>query len=150
MIDIKVTGLAELKQRLAQLPPTIQRKVMRGAVSTAAAVFRKEAELRAPEYTGTVQDGHPPPGTLKKAIYQVRLREESVGTREVWKVSAKKGKKGKDGIDAYYASWVEYGTVNMAARPFMRPAFEVKKAESIEALRLYMAAKLPEAVESVK
>ena len=97
-----------------------------------------------------MEDGDPPPGTLKKAIYQVRLREESVGTREVWKVSAKKGKKGKDGIDAYYASWVEYGTVNMAARPFMRPAFEVNKAESIEALRLYMAAKLPEAVESVK
>lgn len=32
------------------------------------------------------------------------------------------GKYGKSKFDAYYLHWVEYGTRNMAARPFVRPA----------------------------
>lgn len=147
-ISMEVQGLAELKRRLEQLPQAIQSKIMRGAVSTAAAVFREEAERHAPEYTGTVQNGHPPPGTLKKAIYQVRVREECFGTREAWKVSVKRGK--RDGVDAYYGSWVEYGTVHMVAHPYMRPAFELQKENAVRVIGTYIAFALPQAVESIK
>jgi HK97 gp10 family phage protein len=30
------------------------------------------------------------------------------------------------GVDAFYWPWVEYGTVKMAARPFVRPAAEAE------------------------
>jgi len=149
-ISIRVDGLDELKRRLSALPQAMQTKIVKGMVSTGAAVFKDEAIARAPEYTGDVQLGHPPPGTLKRSIYQFRIREESVGTREAWRVSVRKGKKAKDGVDAYYGSWVEYGTVKMVARPYMRPAFEVKKEDVVRVMGAYLAFALPTVVESLK
>ncbi len=153
MIDMEVQGMRELRDRLSRLPDAIQRKIVKGMVATGAAVFREEAERRSPVYTGSVQKGHPPPGTLELAIYQVRVREECVGTREVWKVSAKKGPKAardkKGNMDAYYASWVEYGTAKMAARPYMRPAFELQKDNIPRVMGTYMAFALPAVVESL-
>lgn len=175
-VSIEVKGLSELKNRLALLPQAIQTKIMKGMVASGAAVIKNEAILRAPYYTGDVQKGHPPPGTLKAAIFQARIVAQSVGTREVWLVSARKGKASKGGMDAYYATWVEYGHYSrgpsgrssserkqlsagssvplgsyyILPKPFMRPAFEVKKQEAIEVMRKYMADKLPEAIESTK
>ena len=117
MIEFQIKGLAELKAALSKLPAAIQSRVLRGMVSTGAAVIRQEAIQLAPEWTGVVSEGHPPPGTLKRAIYQTRLPELCTATREVWKVDVRKGKgktvKGASGgqfsADAYYASWIEFG-----------------------------------------
>ncbi len=151
MVNIQIDGLAELKARLARLPQAIQTKIAKGMVATGAAVFKDEAIRLAPEYTGTVQAGHPPPGTLKKAIYQQRLKEESVGTREAWRVSVYRGKEDKkNGVDAYYAAMVEYGTVNMAARPYMRPAFELQRENAARVMGTYLTVALPKVVEDLK
>lgn len=143
--DLSITGMPELLRRLRSMPEAIQTKVARGAVATAAAVIKNEAILRAPYYSGPVGKNHPPPGTLRNAIYQMRITAESTPTLETWLVSARKGNKAAEkGMDAYYASWVEYGTVKMSARPFMRPAFESKKEAAVEAMRGYIAEKLPD------
>jgi HK97 gp10 family phage protein len=149
-LAIEVKGLAELKRRLALMPEAIQKKVSKGMVASAAAVFQREAVARAPVYPGQVGKNHPPPGTLKSAIYQFRWSQQSGGTREAWLVTVRRGRTAKGSIDAYYAHIVEYGSVKMSARPFMRPAFEVKKQEATEAMRKYLADHLPEAVESAK
>lgn len=169
---VYVAGLKELKDALAALPERIARNVLRGGVSAGAAVIRKEAVLRAPIYypsgsysdiaTGKthmakLQAGHPPPGTLKRAIYQKQIAELSSNTKQVFYVGVRKGKKyqkqGKKGDksqDAYYASWVEFGTSKMAARPYMRPAFESKKGAAIEAIRAYIEQRIPQEVAKLK
>ena len=153
-VSMQITGLAELTRTLGTLPAVLTKRVLLGAVASGASVIRQEAIRRAPYYTGSVQAGHPPPGTLRKAIYQTRLSRECTPTREVWIVSVKKGKalravkRGKKtvNLDAYYASWVEFGTAKMAARPFMRPAFETQKGNAFAAMDAYMRKVLPDAV----
>src|SRR5574337_1230655 len=78
-------------------------------------------------------------------------RELSSPTKQTFFVGVRKGKKyrnqGKSGnlsMDAYYASWVEFGTSKMAARPFMRPGFEAKKNAAVEAIKDYLAKRIPE------
>lgn len=161
---VYVAGLKELKEALAALPERIARNVLRGGVSAGAAVIRKEAQLLAPVYTGEVAAGHPPPGTLKRAVYQKQIAELSSNTKQVFYVGVRKGraaqhsgsKSSKNGptqgtnLDAYYASWVEFGTSKMAARPYMRPAFEAKKGAAIEAIRAYIEQRIPQEVAKLK
>jgi hypothetical protein len=157
--------------------------------------------LRAPIYTGADSDlqsliggktkslpkGHPPPGTLKLAIYAARLSSQCTSTDEVWIVGVRSGKgetRGKDkaSVDAYYAKWVEYGHMSVArfkgsytdyplrgkgrltglalrrnaattfvqARPYMRPAFESKKAEAVTAMQQYLNDRVPILASSFK
>lgn len=120
-ITMEVTGLRELQAALFALPPTIAERALRAGVASGAAVIRQAVEAEAPAYAGEVQVGHPPPGTLKKAIYQTRLAEACTPTKEVFLVSARKGKKfqavarGRKGaqsivnLDAFYWTWVEFG-----------------------------------------
>jgi hypothetical protein len=120
-ITAQVTGLKELQAALFALPPAIGERVLRSSVATGAAVLREEVIRQAPEFGGTVQKGHPPAGTLKKAIYQTRLVNKCTPTLEVFLVSARKGKKfqaiakGAKGaqqivnMDAFYWTWVEFG-----------------------------------------
>lgn len=177
-VGISFPNLDAFLADVRALPDVVQKRVMLGAVATAASVIRKDAIARAPEFTGTVAEGHPPPGTLKKAIYQVRIPSECTSTLEVWKIGVRRGKRaqrvGKKGLnmDAYYALWVEVGhftRVPMAmtktakaagralgvarwvpAHPFMRPAIETKRAAAIEAMRDYLNRTLPLAAASTR
>lgn len=148
MADLQnVQGLKELQAALKDLPERIARNVLRGAVGAGAAVIRKEARGRAPVATGT----------LKRAIYQKQIRELSSQVKQTFYVGARKGKKyryqGKKGTlsqDAYYARFVEFGTAKMAARPFLRPAFEAKKGEAVQAIKDYLAQRIPAEVEKAR
>jgi HK97 gp10 family phage protein len=146
-----VSGLRELSAALQELPRRIARNVLRGAVAAAAAVIRDEARLRAPVSTGPVATGAPLPGTLKRAIYQKWIRERSNDTQQTFFVGVRQGKRyrhlGKHGDrsqDAYYWRFIEFGTVKMAAHPFLRPAFETKRHEAVTALTTYLEARIPD------
>ena len=148
-----VSGLSELSAALRELPQRIGRNVLRGAVSAAAAEVRNEARTKAPVYTGDVSKGHPPPGTLRRAIYQKQIRELSDNQTQVFFVGVRQGKKyqkqGKKGSlsqDAYYWRFVEFGTRTMAARPFLRPAFEASKMAAIERMKAYLIERIPREV----
>jgi len=177
-VTVKVKGLDALLAELQTLPQALQTRVMKGAVATGASVIRKKAIALAPQSTGSVSEGHPPPGTLKKAIYQVRLSQACTATREVWKVDVRRGKKarsvGKKGtnLDAYYALWVEFGhyarvphemtkTAKAAGRmlgvakwvpprPFMRPAVATSSQEALAAMRDYLNNNLRLAVTAMQ
>jgi HK97 gp10 family phage protein len=165
-VSLKVKGLDALLAELTTLPQALQTRVMKGAVATGASVIRKKAIDLAPQYTGPVSAGHPPPGTLKKAIFQTRVTSACTPTREVWKVDVRRGKAarsvGKKGtnLDAFYALWVEFGhytrvphemtkTAKAAGRalgvakwvpphPFMRPAVALASASAFDAMRGYL------------
>ena len=151
-----VAGLSELSAALRELPQRIGRNVLRGSVAAAAAVVRAEARNKAPVATGDVAQGHPPPGTLRRAIYQKQIRELSDSGRQVFFVGVRQGKKyrhqGKKGDksqDAYYWRFVEFGTSKMAARPFLRPAFEQSKMAAVERMKNYMAERIAREVASL-
>jgi len=153
MSDIKIEGLDAFSKALRALPQNIAKNVLRGAVNAGATVIRQEAVRRAPEYHGEVSKGHPPPGTLKKAIYQKQIRELSDITRQTFFVgvrhgasAGKKGSTGRETRDAFYWRFVEFGTVKMPAQPFMRPAFEAKKVEAMERIKQYLADRIPNEV----
>lgn len=152
-----IAGLRELQQALKELPQNIAKNVLRGAVNAGASVIKKEAASRAPVYTGSVTAGHPPPGTLRRAVYQKSIRELSnnvkqtafVGVRK-GKQFQKQGKKGNLSQDAFYARFVEFGTSKMPAQPFIRPAFEAKKNDAVEAIKAYLAKRIPDEIAKLK
>jgi len=110
--------------QLRSLPEVLQVRLAKGACATGASVIRQEIVRRAPVWTGKVAHGHPPPGTLKRAIYQTRLVDECTKDREVWLVGVRSGRKmravkrgkGTVNLDAYYARWVEYGHYTRAPK----------------------------------
>jgi hypothetical protein len=109
----EIPGLEPWLAELRKLPQAMQTRLVRGAVATGVSVIRVAAIGKAPLFTGDVSQGHPPPGTLKRSIYQTRLADKCTPTLEVWKVDVRAGKrttkKGGTQLGAYYARWVEYG-----------------------------------------
>lgn len=130
-VRCEVNGLEGLLSELRELPQRFQTRILKGAVGTGAGVLRDEARRLAPIYLGADRDvtslmgwrirnlpkDHPPPGTLKAAIYSARLSSQCTPTKEVWIFSVRQGKKfravAKGGTtqnqDAFYARWIEYG-----------------------------------------
>jgi len=152
---IQIHGFEDFKRQLAELPGRVGRNVLRGAVNAGATVIRREAVLRAPQYTGPISEGHPPPGTLKKAIYQKQIAELSNAVQQTFFVGWRQGKRQQAlkrgskivNLDAFYGRFVEFGTSKMGAKPFLRPAFEAKKDAAIEAMRVYLAERIPKEAE---
>lgn len=131
-ITFTTPDLQAFIRELQQLPQRVRERVLVGAVATGASVVRKAAIEKAPFYipssvmwggSSKMAAGHPPPGTLKKAIYQARMVGKCTATQEVWIVDVRKGKASQHtgskssaagptqgtNKDAFYASWVEYG-----------------------------------------
>lgn len=147
--DVKVDGLKELRDRLRQLPDKVGKNCLRVSAYAGAKIVRDEARTKAPVYTGSVSEGHPPPGTLKRAIIMKQIPEASGPLKQTFYVTVRKGKKyrkqGKSGNlsqDAYYWTFVEFGTARMTARPFLRPAFEAVKMRAVEAIKARLAERI--------
>ena len=153
---IKVHGLQELSQTLMKLPAELEKRVIMGALRAAGQTIRKEAMARAP----ILQEPDPRrrAGTLRKSISVRRVKGKVAVYVGVFGLSGKRmaafkaggGTKGANNPDdPYYWKWVEYGTKKMAARPFLRPAFEAKKFEAIRLFEAYMKKRLDKEVRKV-
>lgn len=149
--SVEIKGLAALDQAMQELPRRVAKNALRAAVYTGGTVIRDQAKSLAPAYHGNVAKGHPPPGTLKRAIAVRRVNSECTATRETCHVyvrQAKNGSVGQKGVkaygrmDAYYWRFVEFGTSKMAANPFMRGAFNTSKERAIEAIAAKLAARI--------
>lgn len=150
-----ITGLKELSAALKELPQRIARNVLRQSVARGAAVIRDEAKTRAP-VSEAARPGGPVPGTLRRAIVVRHDARRSNALSQTYVVTVRQGKKyrnqGKKGNrsqDAYYWRWVEFGTVKMRARPFLRPAFETKKQEAVRAITEYLAQRIAQEAASL-
>ena len=139
-VTMKIGGLRELQAKLQQMAPNVARNGLRAATSAGAALIRDEAKARAPVDTGE----------MKRDI-QMKRDRESATYRAVYSVYVRAGKKSRlsgkaRGVDkdSYYWRFVEFGTCKMAARPFMRPAFEAQKEAAVEAIRDKLAQRIAE------
>lgn len=152
-MDFKITGGADLAKALTELAPRIEKNILRGAVRAGSVVIQKEAQSRAPVLQ--TPDPRRKPGTLKRAI-KVRGAKIVRGTgvvggvyvralskRQIAKFKAKNKAAGAaNPDDPYYAGWVEYGTVKMGMRPFMRPALSSKAQAAIDTVAQYTRERL--------
>lgn len=133
-----IAGLDQLARVLRELPPAIERKRLAKPVSDAAALIRDEAKRLAPVAI-EVGKGDPPPGTLKAAILLAHIPGDRLtATYAVWVRHGKKfqrmGKSGAKNGDAFYWTFVEFGTSKMHAQPFMRPAYETRKNQALDVI----------------
>lgn len=121
-ITMKVAGLRELSLALKELDGRVQKRIARSATAAGARVIAKEAKARVRVDSGNV----------KKNIRTANLKPDQPGLQEsVVGVRVK----GKTKDSAFYWTYLEFGTVKMAPKPFIRPAFETKKHEAVEAIK---------------
>jgi HK97 gp10 family phage protein len=176
---VHIKGLTELKRAMQALPANIARNVLRASVNAGARVVRDQARINAPVLYGALPK-HQPPGTLKRSIVTAYIPEKSNKQQATYFVTVRQGKKYRSqskhqnkSQDAFYGAWVELGHYYVApkpkgtnwerhrhhqhatgvfvpARPYLRPAFETKKYQSVDAMRNYLLDRLPQEVEKAR
>ena len=144
----EIGGLAELDRMLKELPAKIEANILRGALRASQKPILEEARAHINNRTGKLS---------KSLRIKTRSRKGKVSATLV------AGSK-----DAYYAHMVEFGTAQHLIKPktakslffaglfgtvvehpgagpvpFMRPAFDNKSAEALDAFREYVATRLP-------
>lgn len=158
-VTIRVEGLADLKRRVQQLTEKTRKKVLGSAVAAGALVVVKEAKK-----TNAFQDQS---GDLRAAIKHRRAWRLSRQDYEVRQVGVFKNKTGRYANSArnrrlgragkaymedppeFYWRFLEFGTVKMQPRPFLRPAFESSKQRAVEALTKRLRQLLDEATREL-
>ena len=119
--DKILLNFRDIRKRLEDVPKKIVSKVVRRAVYAGASVVRDNARLKA--------------AIVAKANSK-RGGEISASVGVAKKKFAKGKRKGKS--PRRYAHLVEFGTVNTAPQPFLRPAMDTQVDEIIEAVRKKM------------
>ncbi|WP_413614902.1 HK97 gp10 family phage protein [Halomonas cupida] len=132
-IDLKIEGLDPVLARLKALDAVPKGPLIRSALGKAAAVVRDEARLRAkaldipddeysiPKNIVSLMDAKVNRRVAKTGILAARVG--IYGTTAAGKLKAK-------GKPPEHWPWVEFGTENMAAQPFMRPALPASAEEA--------------------
>lgn len=113
-MSFEVTGVKEVQKILDDIAPKHARNLMRATIQGIASTIAKEAKSNAPKDSGT----------LRKAIKA--KRKKSPPDSPVSEVIVTQGKNAKN--DAFYWRFIEFGTVNMSERPFIRPASDKARA----------------------
>jgi HK97 gp10 family phage protein len=158
-MDFKITGADDLSKALMALAPKVEKNILRGAVRAGSVVIQKEAQARAPVLQSP--DPRRKAGTLKNAIkvrgskvVQGKVVVGGVVVRpltagQIAKFKARSGSAGANNPnDPFYANFVEFGTVKMAPRPFMRPALSSKAQSAIDTVAQYTRDRLDAEVKS--
>ena len=142
MYSDRLLGFDDLNFYLKTFTSRVEKRIVKTSLSAGAIVIKKQAKKNAPRKTGT----------LRKAIRHKRLKGDTVTVR----IFVDKGNKSKN--DGWYAHIIEGGAksheirprtgkglkigsrvikvVNhpgIEAMPFMKPAFDSKYKEAIEA-----------------
>lgn len=150
----KVKGLGEIGKFLEQFPKRLANNAMRAGVTAACAVFRDEMRLLAPRETGTLAAGIKTgsskvnqDGTVSARVrltgkhaylgvfFEWGVLPHSIAARETLP-TAKRRRAGKFKLkigDKFVSGPVQHP--GFSARPFMRPAFDMKKEEAAAAFR---------------
>ena len=117
-VTVTLHGAPQLKAQFAKLGEAVAGPKVKAALRAGALVIANDAKARAPVRTGT----------LRRSIGI----EDGPGPYEV-----------SIGTDLEYAPYVEFGTYKMAARPYLRPAFD----ENVGAARQEIADVLAQLLE---
>jgi len=112
----------KLQQKLKSLPPNLAKKALRKACRAGAKIFASQLK----------QDVRIDTGTLRKQV-KVRAGKSKKLSLSVNASTGDPKKANLNSGEAFYGSFVEYGTKNMSAQPFIRPAFDKVKQKAYDA-----------------
>ena len=159
VVTFKVDGVDQFAAAIRQLNDKLRKRVLGAAVAAGAAEVVKEAKQ-----TNAFKDQT---GALRAAIRQRRSTKYSRQDFEVRHVGVFKNKTGKyannkanrrlgrvgkkyrEDPPEYYWRFLEFGTVRMGAKPFLRPAFQASQSRAVERLKARLSQKLEQAVKEV-
>ena len=133
---LHITGAREMEAVLRQLPDYIAKNVLNKALRQAAEPILDEARALAPvgqESKGRVRLRTSKRGKVSISNYgklKLNLRIATVPANRTPHSATVVVTVGK----AFWGMFVEFGTRLMSAKPFLRPAFEAKKMESLNRL----------------
>ena len=117
---------------------------VRPAAQAGAQVFYEEVKQRVPvsakAHSTKGKKQTFTPGTLRKAIYQAFADKESGDGKASYRISWNKS-------HAFYGRFVEFGTSRMAAKPFLRPAYDAARAKALQAVQERMAVEVRKATK---
>lgn len=105
---VQIEGLDDLKAAFAKLDKAMQGQTLKNAVRAGSLIIERGAIVKCPVLTGN----------LRRSIHT-----EINGTNTLVQADI--------GTDVGYAPHVEFGTVHMAAQPYLRPAFDESKDKAI-------------------
>ncbi|EOT1178728.1 HK97-gp10 family putative phage morphogenesis protein [Cronobacter sakazakii] len=133
MIDINLdfSGLDEIARDLETLSRAENNKVLRDATRAGAEVLREEVIQRAPERTGKMKKN------VVILTQKARRRGEISSGVHIRGINPRTGNsdntmKANNPRNAFYWRFVELGTVNMPAHPFVRPAFDTRQEQAAQ------------------
>lgn len=151
---VHVKGLNELLETLKRLPPEIVSK-NGGPVRTAARNAMKVMQKRAVENVQLIvdqpnADGSTPDNskTLEKAIIVSRMKPTPGFKGEIFKLRVKRGAKAPNGQTANkYGGVLEFGYEGVAAKPWMRPAFDATKETVVATFEAELGKRIDAAIK---
>ncbi|MHB8100371.1 MAG: HK97-gp10 family putative phage morphogenesis protein [Sulfuricurvum sp.] len=129
-MSAEIKGIEELIKQLQDLPEKIEKRVVRAAVRQGANIIKDKAKDNVP-----VNEGD-----LKKSIKVKGVRGKPGTIAFVIRPTSSK-KKGKS---VFYGRFQEFGTSKMAAKPFMRPAYDEAGQDVIDKVVNTIKSKLDE------
>ncbi len=120
-ISIQIQGLPELQKKFSALSAKAQRGDLRKALRAATRPVIKDARIRVPVASGLLKKQIKASVSVKRTFAQARIGF---------------------GSKAFYGMFIELGSRFIAARPFLRPAFDAKKTEVVETFNKKLTAEL--------
>ena len=138
----RVKGLSELLATLRKLPNEFKGDPTRRGLRVGAGLIRDDAAQRAP-----VDEGGLSANIVARNIPPRYLPPGAAAGLSI--MGSRAGKAG-DPKNAYYYAFVELGTKNQAAQPFLRPAFESQKGNAVSAYADEFRRNIDRAVERAK
>lgn len=132
---------SELDAALDRMAEGIQEQV-RPAAQAGAQVLYEEVLARVPVSAEprTVKGKTYQPGALKRAVYQTYSQDSSQNGKATYHISWNRSK-------APHGHLVEFGTSKMEARPFLRPAYDAKYQEALQAAKDRLAEGVQQVVQ---
>lgn len=144
-------GFGDLKAALAEMPAATQRNVLKRATLKALEPTFQEIRNSAPVRTGKLQASVRLLVGMDDPEYRARARASFKAKGHARGVKRTKGGGNilasirVGGAGAFHAPFVEFGTVKMAAHPFVRPAVDGNQAAIIESLKESMTVEIGKA-----
>jgi HK97 gp10 family phage protein len=137
IVTCKISGLQELQKALEGIPRQIARKGVRKALHAGGVIMQDAMTIEAPKDTGFLREHFGQRikllkgGDIGGSCYigpegKIDYPDRDGGYREKTNKSGGKYEVGRISV-ASVARYFQYGTVKMAANPFMTRAWEAKK-----------------------
>ena len=149
----QVHGLKELEKALRELPKAVARGALRTTLMKAGEPIVEAAIANAPVLSGQLRDSIKvdarKPKNFDKGKIAYREVLKTGGGKAAALEALKTARRNNPqafaqvfvgpSVDAPHAHFPEFGTVDTAAQPFMRPAWDEKQAEALEIITADLA-----------